>query len=295
MPHPIVFTACVTPLCPDGTVDYLSFERLLRTQEASGNGVMLLGSTGESLAFASEEKRHIVAFACGLGLSIPILVGISGHHFGESCDWVDGCNDWPIHGYLVSTPIYARPGIVGQTRWLEALLERSSHPMMLYNNPGRTGTVLQPQVLRNLAGHPKLWAIKNTGDSLDLTRAYRHAHGGIVVYCGDDGAMPAMALEGAVGLVSMASNAWPMAIRRYVESALGAVDAVPDHARWQPVFDALGSASNPIPIKALLKEIGVIDYDTLRPPLSMDDLPSRQALVTAHEWVHSHEGASILT
>jgi 4-hydroxy-tetrahydrodipicolinate synthase len=288
----ILYTACVTPFDEAGdNVDYDSLEKLLLLQESSGNGVLLLGSTGEGLSLSNEEKKEIVTFACELKLDVEIIVAVPGHNLSAALEIIDFCNDFPIHGYLMTTPIYTKPGVIGQVKWFEKLLDRAAHPAMLYNIPGRASVPLYPEAVRNLQEHKQFVAIKDSSGTVESIVDYKIVAPHVSVYCGDDYMMPSAAIEGAVGLISVSSNAWPVATRKYVKNSIEG-KKIESKIWWQACRD-LFTASNPIPIKALLKDIGIIKNDVVRLPLHLSDLPSREVLLSHHNiiknWEDAHE------
>lgn len=291
MSDQILWTAVVTPFDEGGAqVDYPSLERVLRTQEKASNGVVLLGSTGEGLSLGDHERRCLVEFVMGLGLQTQIMVGVPSYNLGTALEWLKFCKDFPFYGYLMTTPLYTKPGVMGQTKWFEKLLEHAHKKAMLYNIPGRAATKLQPEALKNLAEHEKLWAIKDSSGTVDSLVDYRLAVPHISIFCGDDYLMKACAALGAQGLVSIASNVWPEHTRRYVKKSLSGSHF--NYEVWWQTGKAFSSASNPIPVKALLKDLGLISSDHVRLPLSSADLPDRKTLLDIHEkiiaWAH-HE------
>lgn len=274
----ILWTACVTPFIIDGSaVDYNNLENLLRLQAEAGNGVVLLGSTGEALSLTDQERKKIVEFACQLNLPLPILVGVPSHNLYAALDWLDFCRSLPLAGYLMTTPIYTKPGIIGQTKWFETLLNKAAHPAMLYNIPSRAAVRLYTEVIANLKDHPNLKAIKDCSGTPDSALEYKLAAPAVAVYCGDDYMMPATAAVGATGLVSIAANVWPKQTRQYVQRCLQGDYA--DAKIWWQTGKALFSASNPIPVKALMKDVQLLNSDAVRLPLSLEDLPTRRPLV----------------
>lgn len=282
MLNQILYTACVTPFDVTGDrIDYQSLEKILRHQDTAGNGIVLLGSTGEGMSLSDEERKAIVLFANNLNLKTQILVGVPNYNLKKALEWLEFCNDLKIDGYLVTPPVYTKPGILGQTMWFERLLEISDHPIMTYNIPGRVGVKLYPEVIKNLEQHPRLLAIKDSSDNIESLIQYKITCPKIKVYSGEDYLMPIMAVEGAVGLISVASNVWPEATRRYVKYSL-AQKKLKNKIWWQSC-KALFNASNPIPIKALLKDVGIIEHDTLRLPLTIGDLNSRETLLAYHK------------
>ncbi len=252
-------------------------------QVKAENGVVLLGSTGESLSLTDSEKRTLVEFVCKLKLNTKIIIGVPGVNLYQTLEWLDFCKGMPIHGYLMTTPIYAKPGIMGQTLWFEKLLEKAHVPAMFYNIPSRAGVSLHAETVRNLSSHEKFWAIKDSSGTVDTLTQYKKVAPNIEVFCGDDNMISDMAARGVAGLVSVASNVWPRAAYEYVKQCLSGENSQSDV--WQQACKALFTASNPIPTKALLHDIGLIEHKTVRLPLSTEDLPSVETLRQVNAWM----------
>lgn len=279
----ILWTALVTPFDDKGVVDYDSLEVLLRKQEEAGNGILVLGSTGEGLALDHEEKKQIVAFVAGFSLSVPVMVGVGGFQLEEQIEFIRDCNQCPIDAYLLVTPLYAKPGLEGQTEWFTRLMEATNRPCMIYNVPSRTGVKLRPEVPARLADKfDHVLGVKEASGSVDEFKEFRQHAPSVDFYSGDDGLTPAFAKEGAVGLVSVASNVWPKATHRYVEHCLeGNTDDL--FPLWKDATDQLFNGPNPVPAKALLHQKGWISTDNVRAPLHQGDLGSMEKLIEADQ------------
>ena len=278
----ILWTACVTPLNADSNqIDYKSLENCLRLQENNNNGILLLGSTGEGLSLTNNERQELLQFACNLKLNSQIIVGIPSHNLYAATEWLEFCKDLPIQGYLMTTPIYTKPGVIGQTKWFENLLNKVDRPAMLYNIPSRAGIRLHYETVKNLQQHHNFVSIKDSSGTVENIVEYQTAAPNIAVYCGDDYMMPALTAEGSVGLVSVVSNVWPAATRRYVEHCLtgGKIKS----KVWWKACKALSVTSNPVPIKALMHATKIIAHDTVRLPLSSDDLPTHKTFLDHHK------------
>lgn len=281
-----VWTAIVTPLTPRGDVDFAGFENLLRRQENAGNGVIVLGSTGEGLALSLTQRKAVVERAAGLKLQIPLMAGVGGFNLPECQDWIRWCEERGVEGFLLVTPIYAKPGERGQEAWFKALLETATRPCMLYNVPSRAGVKLNVNALHALAGHRNLWAVKESSGSTSEFLQYRNAAPSVRFYCGDDGLMPFFASAGAVGLVSVAANVWPEATRRYAEDSVrGRLQGL--LPLWHEASESLFVTSNPVPVKALLAHKGWISCGDTLPPLSSRDLTSMIGLLKADRAVQT--------
>ena len=276
-----LWTAVVTPFDGNGRVDLTSFEHLLKRQESAGNGVVLLGSTGEALAMDFEEQCSVVEFACSLKLGIPLLVGVGGFQLPKVLQWLDFCEGQNIHGHLMPTPLYAKPGPQGQRQWFEALLGRVKRPCMLYNVPSRTGQVLLPEAIIPLIDHPNFWALKEASGSVETFGQYHLQLPGIAMLSGDDAMTYSFVSVGGQGLVSVAANIWPSQMRWFVDRCL-AQDLPRDQRNSiEQACEALFIASNPIPTKVLLHHKKEIATPTLRPPLTHQELAGLDALLEA--------------
>jgi 4-hydroxy-tetrahydrodipicolinate synthase len=279
---PIVWTALITPLLSDGTIDYVSLQRIAEQQSAANNGILLLGSTGEGLALTSKEQLAIVKFVVGLSLNAPLMVAVGGYNLASQLAWIEQCNQLPIAAYLLGSPIYAKPGPVGQTAWYQALLDAANFPCMLYNVPSRSGIEIAISALQVLQHHKNCWALKEASGDLNKLLAYRQHCPDVELYSGEDAMMPYLASAGVQGLVSVCANVWPQETQRYVNLALAQqCDGL--FPIWQNAIAALFQVTSPIPIKVLMAELKVIDSATLRLPLCQAELSSEHGLHTIHQ------------
>lgn len=284
MNDPILWTASVTPFTAKGDIDYDEMRLLADRQDKAGNGFLIIGSTGEGLALTTEEKKELVRFVSGLGLKVPVMVGVGGFNLGDQIEWIEYCNDYDIHSFLLVTPLYAKPGMLGQAHWFQQLMDHANKPCMIYNVPSRTGVALHPGALKKVAGHKRLMGVKEASGSIDKFREFYLTCPNVDLYSGDDGMMPYLGVAGANGLVSVISNIWPEATHKYVEKCIDGKgkECLPV---WQQASKALFIASNPIPAKVYLKHKQIIKTAVLRPPLTEEDLHDIKPLIEADEAV----------
>ncbi|MGZ3789335.1 MAG: 4-hydroxy-tetrahydrodipicolinate synthase [Bacteriovorax sp.] len=283
-----LWTAIVTPMNADSSVDYDSFEKILREQEAAGNGVVILGSTGEALNLNKDECKKILEFGLSLNLNVPVMTGIGGYNQKETLEYVRYLNSLSgLDAYLVVTPLYAKPGEHGQTEWFRAILDLAGHPCMLYNVPSRTGVKMNFSAVKNLKDHKNFWAIKEASGSVEDFKKYVEANPKARVYSGDDGMVPDFAPHGCVGLVSVASNAWPLETRAYVVKALEKKLSAAEAELWKKSCDTLFIAANPVPVKNLMHVQGKIKTNVLRAPLDHRDLADNAPVIEANKKIQS--------
>nr|MBS0037451.1 4-hydroxy-tetrahydrodipicolinate synthase [Saprospiraceae bacterium] len=273
-----LWTALITPLKRDGSVHYSDLEVLIKRQEEAGNGILIIGSTGEGLALSEEEKMGILNFVSELNPNVPIMVGVGGFNLQMQVDWIKGCNGLNIDAFLLVTPLYSKPGVEGQTHWFNSLLDVAEKPCMLYNVPSRSAVKMPPEVLSRVKDHPNLWAVKEASGSIADYQQFRRSAPEIPLYSGDDALTAFFAAAGCSGLVSVASNVWPKATHLYVEKCLkGETESL--YPVWNDAVDALFSASNPVPAKLLLNENKVIETAVLKPPLAEMELTDLSELI----------------
>lgn len=275
-----LWTALVTPMKENGDLDLEDLASLIHKQDEAGNGVLILGSTGEGLALGIEDKKQVVKTASSLNINVPIMAGVGGFNLREQLEWIEYCQEFDIDCFLLVTPLYAKPNAKGQAAWFKALMDAADKPCMIYNVPSRTGVKLDPQALNEVKGHPNLFGLKEASGSIADFQQFRKIAPELPALSGDDALTPFFAMAGCRGLVSVASNVWPEATHRYVEESLSGngTELLP---LWQECTDALFSVSNPIPSKILLKEKGWIKTSTLRPPLTDDEMGDTEKLLEA--------------
>ncbi|WP_371186616.1 4-hydroxy-tetrahydrodipicolinate synthase [Thalassotalea maritima] len=277
-----LWTALVTPFDEQGQVDFASLKSVVAQQERANNGILICGSTGEGLAIEPEQQYEIVKFVCDLQPTVPLMVAVGGSNLTQQQEWIKRCNQLPVHCYLLTAPLYTKPGVVGQTEWFKALMDAALLPCMIYNVPSRTGASIPVQAVANLAQHPNLWAMKEASGDINEFLAYVEAAPNLKMYSGEDGLMPYLASAGAVGLVSVCANAWPEATNLYVRKSL-AGETQGLFPTWYNAVSALFEVANPIPVKVLMHKQGQISTPVLRAPLTHRELPSHTNLQTADE------------
>lgn len=279
-----LWTAIVTPMNADSSVDYTSFEKILKEQEAANVAVVILGSTGEALNLNKDECKKILEFGLGLNLKVPVMTGIGGFNQKETLEYVAYLNTLSkLDAYLVVTPLYAKPGEHGQTQWFKAILDNANKPCMLYNVPGRTGVKMNFNAIKNLAGHKNFWAIKEASGSVEDFKKYGESAPKARLYSGDDGMVPDFYPHRCVGLVSVAANAWPLETRAYVEKTLAGKLSSREAELWKKACDTLFIAANPVPVKNLMHAQGKIKTNVLRAPLHHLDLSDNTPVLQADQ------------
>ncbi len=288
---PRLWTALITPFKEDLSIDFESLERLLLRQQRAKLGVLLCGSTGEALNLSLEKKKSIIDFSLSLKLKIPYMIGVGGHLLEEQIKWIQFLEKYQsIHSYLLVTPLYSKPGPLGQTAWFKSLLSVATKPSILYNIPSRTGVELAIQTVQELNTHPLVWGIKEASGEPHKFSQYQEALSNGIIFSGDDMLMKEFSKRGAFGLISVASNIWPERTQDFLTKCLEQTLNTEDNQKFVSCFSELFKSSNPLPTKALLAYKKIIKtYQTI-PPLTSTDFNSMSSLLKWDSWITNLKG-----
>jgi len=266
-----VGTALVTPFTRTGALDEDGVRRLVRRQIEGGIHFLVpCGTTGESPTLTRDEHLRVVALVVQEAAGkVPVLAGAGGYNTHEVSELARACEALGADGILSVTPYYNKPTQAGLVAHYEAIAASTSLPIVLYNVPGRTGCNIEPATVRRLAAVPNIVAVKEaSGNMTQISDICRQAPGDFIVLSGDDAmTVPAMAV-GASGVISVVSNVSPAAMVAMVEAAeRGDFAAARDaHARLLPLMLVSFVESNPIPVKAALAMMGLVE-EVYRLPL----------------------------
>ena len=274
-------TALVTPF-RGHRVDYDALEGLIDWQIEEGvDALVILGTTGEPASVTEAERPAIIECAVArAGRRVPVIVGTGSNDTLTAVRRSVEAQTLGADALLVVTPYYNRASQAGVIQHYTAIADRVELPIIMYNVPGRTGMNLEPETVAALARHPNLCAVKEASGRLrQLTDLAAACSDGVAIYCGnDDQAVPAMAL-GARGLISVASNVVPRHMRDLTAAWLqgDARKALSMQLEVLPLIRALFDEVSPIPVKAALQRMGLIE-GTLRLPLTPLEADRAEAL-----------------
>jgi 4-hydroxy-tetrahydrodipicolinate synthase len=277
-----VGTALVTPFTSSGAVDEDAVRRLARRQvEAGVHFLVPVGTTGESPTLTPQERRRVVELVLEEARGkVPVLAGAGGYDTREVVEAARAMHEAGAHGLLSVTPYYNKPTPDGLVRHYEAIARATPLPLVVYNVPGRTGCNVEPKTLSRLAAIPNVAGVKEaSGNMAQICDALQSVPAGFLVLSGDDAlTLPAMAV-GARGIISVASNECPAEMARMVEAAerndFAAAREV--HARLLPLMLANFAESNPIPVKAAMAQMGLLE-ENYRLPMVPPRAETREKL-----------------
>lgn len=277
--------ALITPFLADDQIDFAALANLIEYQIAGGTDALVIaGSTGESVSLETDEYEALLAASVKTATArIKIIAGTGTPSTARSIALGKIAAQTGCDGVLAVTPAYCRPTQEGLFQHYQAIADASALPILLYNVPIRTAVDLLPETVARLSVHAKICGIKEAlpdMQRISALLALQNAH--FSVLSGDDPTATAAIALGAHGLISVAANARPSAIKALVSTALQGNHS---HAAEQsraltPLFEALSSEPNPIPVKWAMAHLGLCG-PSIRLPLTPFSTAQHPALIQA--------------
>ena len=292
MQRPILrgaYTALVSPFAADGSLDELAFRRLVRWQVLAGiDGLVPCGTTGEAPTLSPDERDRLIAMTVEIVAERPsrarvqVIAGTGTNDTRATIAATRRAAALGADAALVVAPYYNRPDNRMLEAHFRAVADEGDLPIVVYNVPSRTGTNVDAATFLRLAAHPRVIAVKEASGNLEqIARICAERPRDVAVLAGDDAwTLPILALGGD-GVVSVASNEIPGELVALCAAARsGDWDAARrTHERWLPLFLAnFRGAPNPVPVKAALEAMGLLDSDAVRAPLLTLEAEPRAAL-----------------
>jgi 4-hydroxy-tetrahydrodipicolinate synthase len=257
-------TALVTPFDKDGKVDEAGVRRLARRQIDAGIHFLVpCGTTGESPTLSEDERVRVVEIVADeAGGRVPVLAGAGGYDTKEVIHVAQRMKKVRADGLLSVTPYYNKPTPEGLYQHYQAITEAVGLSLIVYNVPGRTGVNVDPKTLARLATIPNVVGVKEaSGNMGQIVDVVANVPEGFLVLSGDDSlTLPVMSVGGH-GIISVASNGVPAEMARMVElaEANDFAAARKIHAALMPFLTVNFIEANPIPIKAAMAMMGLLD------------------------------------
>ena len=265
----------VTPF-RDGAIDHAALATMTaRLAQQGVSGFVACGSTGEAAALDKSEQLAVLETVLGAAQGLPVLMGLSGYHLGQTVEWVQTLAHYPLAGLLVPAPHYIRPSQDGLLHWFRTLADASSVPLVIYDIPYRTGATLATETLLALAAHSRIRAIKDCGGNPVKTQALI-ADARLAVLAGEDAQMFTTLALGGTGAIA-ASAHWQASHFVELVALLRAGRLNEARQRWQavqPWVEMCFAEPNPAPLKAVLAQAGWMRNE-LRAPM----MPASKALL----------------
>ena len=277
-----VLTAMATPFDASGDVDYEAAARLaVHLFENGSDGLVVAGTTGEAATLNDEEQIDLLrAVRAEVGSEALLICGSGTNDTRHSIALTKAADEAGADALLVVTPYYNKPNPAGIRAHVEAVAAATAKPIVIYNIPSRTVVNMPPELLAELAGIANVVAVKQAND------AELQAIAGLDILAGNDGVLLRALEIGGTGGITVASHlVGPQmaAIRDRFEA--GDLDGAREiDASLQPIYDALGVTTNPMPLKAALEMLGICS-ERMRLPMVPLDQGQREVVRSALEAV----------
>jgi len=272
-------TAIVTPFDSTGAVDYQAFRDLIEFQINNGiDGIVPVGTTGESPTLNNAEHMKVIETTVEVvhGRAL-VIAGTGANSTSEAVELTKEALNLGIDATLQVTPYYNKPNQEGLYRHFSTVAELGV-PVILYNVPGRSAREIAIETVARLAPHPNVFAVKEAGGDVSRVKQTLDVCD-IEVLSGDDGLALPMMRDGAIGLISVASNVVPGVVATLVHTAReGNWDAAQLlHDQYIDLFNGMFVDTNPIPVKVALAMLGKIE-EVYRLPLCEMDIALKEDL-----------------
>lgn len=264
-------TAIVTPFGENG-VDYDRMAELIDYQYDNGtSAIVVCGTTGENATMSRYEHEELIEFVCRYNdKRMKIIAGIGSNDTAKALGFAKCALRCDADGVLMVTPYYNKATQAGLIKHFTYVADRIDLPMIVYNVPSRTSIGIKLETYKELSKHPNINGVKEASGDFSLFAATRSECGNdLFIWSGnDDNTVPMMSL-GALGVISVASNIVPAVVAKLCSLCLEGdfQQAQQLYFKYSRLFSELFIETNPIPVKAAMKLIG-LDCGPLRLPLT---------------------------
>src|SRR5208282_5315012 len=257
-------TALVTPFRADLSLDEATLRRLVRRQvDAHVDFLVPCGTTGESPTLSHAERRRVVEITLEEGHgAVPVLAGAGGYNTAEVIELARELKAIEVDGILSVTPYYNKPTQEGLYQHYKAIAGAITLPIIVYSVQGRTGVNVEPATVRRLAAIENIVGIKEASGNISQMAAILNVvpEDFIVLSVDDAITLPIISLGGR-GVISVVSNEIPADMARLTRLALECDFAAAReiHRRVHPLMEVNFVESNPIPVKAAMAQMGLLE------------------------------------
>ena len=280
-------TALVTPFRRDLSLDEETLRKLVRRQIDAGiNFLVPCGTTGESPTLTRDEHLRVVEItvqeAHKAGRKVPVVGGAGGYNTAEVIEIARELQHLGVDGLLSVTPYYNKVTQDGLYRHYKAIADAVPLPIIVYNVPGRTGVNVETPTLKRLSEIPNICGVKEASGNISQMAAVCHnLPDTFDILCGDDALTIPLCALGGRGLISVVSNQIPGEMTKLVQSAMSGdfAGARKLQRQWFPLMEVNFAESNPIPVKASMALMGLLE-PVYRLPMC-PPLPQTQARIEA--------------
>lgn len=257
--------ALVTPF-KDNKVDFDAIERLIERQIKKGtDAIISCGTTGEASTLTDEEHINVVKFTVEkVNGRVPVIGGSGSNDTHHALEMGKALAAVGADGLLVVTPYYNKCSQTGLIKHYTLLADNTEIPLIMYCVPGRTGVNIRPSTVKELAPHPMICGIKEaSGDIAQCVDIATYIDDNFALYAGNDEMTVPMMVLGGSGVISTVANIIPyemhLMTRYFLDGEIEKAAAL--QIKYKPVIDAMFCEVNPIPSKAALNILGLIERE----------------------------------
>jgi len=256
-----LLTAMVTPLNREGKVDYQQAKKLaLALLDSGSDGVLVVGTTGESPTLTKEEEQHLFAeVKSAVGDRGAVIAGPGSNNTAEAIEATKKAEQIGVDACLLVVPYYNKPSQDGLYQHFKAVAQETSLPCILYNVPSRTVVSLSADTAIKLSQIDNIVGVKEASGNLsEIAKIINNTREDFLIWSGNDSdTLPILAL-GGYGVISVASHLVGSQIKEMIDAFLKGRtgEAASIHRHLLPLVEAIFIVSNPVPIKYALNHIG---------------------------------------
>ena len=266
-------TALVTPFQKDGSIAWDELERLIEFQVQGGiDAIVACGTTGEAATMTTEEHTQVIKFIIEkVKGRVPVIAGTGSNDTAFCVELSQEAKNLGADGLLLVTPYYNKTSQKGLIESFNYVADSVKMPCILYNVPSRTGCNIQPATYQELSKTPYIVAVKEANGDISATaRTAALCGDNLTIYSGEDNqTLPTMALGGK-GVISVFSNALPGTMHNLAAAMLqGDLETARKiDFEYLDLMDGFFLDVNPIPIKEAMFQMGLIQSNFCRMPLT---------------------------
>lgn len=253
--------ALVTPFHEDGTVNFEKLGELLDWQiENSTDGILILGTSGESSTMTHEEDDAVALYTIErVNHRVPVIVGAGSNCTQTAMEKSLKYQNMGADALLLISPYYNKANTQGMIRHFTTVADAVHIPIILYNVPGRTGCHIDEEAVKVLSQHPNICGIKEASGNISYaTNIARYLSDDFVMYSGNDDMITSMMSLGASGVISVLANCLPQETHQIVQDYLdgNVKESLEKQLKYLDFIHALFMEVNPIPVKQALNYMG---------------------------------------
>lgn len=275
-----LMTAMITPMTPDGAVDYDGAARLASylVDDMRNEGLVVNGTTGEAPTTTDEEKERLLRVVLeAVGDKAKVVAGVGTNVTAHTQQLARQAESAGAHGLLVVTPYYSKPAQDALAAHFAAVADSTELPVLIYDIPGRCGVAVASDTLAKLAEHPRIVGVKDAKDDAAAS-SWVLARTDLVYYCGTDMLNLPWLSIGAVGFVSVVGHVAGDRLLEMIEAYTEGrnADALAIHRQLLPLYTGIFRNQGLVLTKAALTMLGLPAGPVRAPLLEASESERRQ-------------------